>query len=484
MMFSLRRILLVFVFVAIFCSPTLARGAEVSGDNAYAHVEFLVSVAPRFAGTGAEAIAASYIENQFRSYGLETWVENFTIENSYVVEENLLRVVSPENFDLTFIPAVYSPSTDNLVSGRLVRVVGAPENLEQLRGRVVLIERRDLTRAIVDLPPLAVLTYLEDWPPYSEIWIDPPKAPLLWISGSDAQRLIELLGRGNVEVEVQLTARSENAISYNVLALLPGQSEEIIVVGAHHDSVLTPGAVDGATGVAVVLEIARVLSMENLPRTILFASFGSKEPGLLGSAAFVREHAENNIVAAVIFDAIAPGPENGLRVGLRDSPKYATTDWLDFHVQEFAKNLGFYVRSEHLHAVGKYSDHASFTRAGIPGTWIYWVNPEHGELLWPVHTLADNLDAVDNVRLEQVASLGVQLVRWLAGEDLEALRRAYMLPLLLAAFAVASAGAVVLSVTAGSFMRYRRGWGWSRAASVFSLLTALVMVVAYLLLLA
>ena len=363
-------ILLMFVFVAFFCSPVLASGAEVSGDNAYEHVEFLVSIAPRLAGTEAEAIAASYIENEFRSYGLEAWIENFIIEKSYVIVENRLHVVS------------------------------------------------------------------------------------------------------------------ENSISYNVVALLPGQSNEGMVIGAHHDSVLTPGAVDDASGVAVVLEIARVLSTENLPRTILFATFGSEELGLLGSEDFISRHAENNIVAAVVFDSIASGPENGLRIGLVGKPKVATTEWLDLYIQELAENLGFYTQSEYYDDVGGFSDYASFTSVDIPGTWIYWVNPGHDGILWPIHTLADNLDAVNKVRLEQVASFGTRLIRQLAGEDLGALRRAYMLPLLLAAFAVAGAGVVVLSIATGSFMHYRRDWSWSRAALVFSLVTALVMVAAYIWLLA
>jgi aminopeptidase YwaD len=477
------------VLIWVVLAPALVscQELEASWDNAYEHVEFLVSIAPRFAGTRAEAEAARYIESKFQSYGLETWIENFTIGNSYEIEENWLRVTSPEQFDLTFIPAVYSPSTDNIITGQLVRVTEEPENLEQLRERVILVERdtvaegKNFFRTLVDLPPLAVLTYFENWPPYSEIWPDPPQAPLFWISGEDAQRLIELLGQGEVEVELKLKAKTENSLSYNVVALLPGQSEEIMVVGAHHDSVLTPGAVDDASGVAVVLEIARILSAENLPRTILFTTFGGEELGLLGSTAFMREHAENNIVVTIVFDAIAPGPENGLRVGLRDSQEVATTKWLDAYAQELAENLGFYAISGQSSVVRGYSDYASFTRAGIPGTWIYWVNPKHGQILWPIHTLADNLDAVDSVRLGQVTSFGVELIRQLAGADL----KAYELPsLLLAAFTVVSAGTVVLSIATGSFMRYRRGWSWSRASWVFSLFTAVVIIAAYIWLLA
>jgi hypothetical protein len=74
----------VMVAPALVCSQQI----ESSGDNAYEHVEFLANIAPRLAGTEAEAIAASYIENEFRSYGVEAWIENFIIEKSYVVEGN------------------------------------------------------------------------------------------------------------------------------------------------------------------------------------------------------------------------------------------------------------------------------------------------------------------------------------------------------------------------------------------------------------
>jgi|GEM_PF-1097189 len=473
------------LLVSVVLAPALVSGRqpEVSWDNAYEHVEFLTNIAPRFAGTEAEAIAASYIENEFRSYGLETWVENFTIENSYIIEENWLRVTLPERIDLAFVPVVYSPPAENVV-GKLIHVTELPENLERLRERVVLVSSQRLARELSDLPSLAVIFYREGLPAVSEIWPDPPKAPMVWISGSDAQRLIELLEQGEVEVELRLRARIERSTSRNVVAKLLGDNEEIIIVGAHHDSVLTPGAVDDASGVAVVLEMARVLSIENLPRTIIFTTFGSEELGLLGSTAFVQEHVDNKIFAAVVFDVIAPGPENGLRVGLRGSWEIATTEWLDSYAHELAENLDFYAQSEHAQDVGGYSDYASFTRVGIPGTWVYWVNPQHGEILWPTHTLADNLDFIDQTRLEQVTLFGVELVRRLAGEDIEALRRTYDLLLLLAAFAVASAGAVVLSIATGSFMRYKRGWSWSRVAFVFSLLTAAVVVAAYIWLLA
>jgi len=471
MKFCLRHVLLALILASLIYGQALALTMdEVSADRAYSHVERLVGIGPRLAGSPAEALAASYIENEFRSFGLDVWVENFIVENSYVVEENRLSVVQPPK-TLTCVPVVYSPS--GTVLGPLVRSTGGVENENLFRERVVLVARDKLKRELADLPPLAILTYVENMPPMSEIWPNPPKAPMVWISGSDAQQLIELLENGQVEVELRLTARAESRVSRNVVACLPGESDEIIVVNAHHDSMLTPGAVDDASGVAVVLEIARALFTESLQRTVLFTTFSGEELGLLGSQDFVRRHENEPIVASITFDCIGAGPDNGLRIGLKGS----TTEWLDAYIQEVAENLGFYAKSESPEVIGGTTDHESFVGAGFSATWVYWFDPEREGL---IHTLGDNLNAVGRVRLEQVSELGVEVVRQLAGEDIAAWRREFEFPTKGAIFTIIGMGAVVLSIGACSFIHYRRGWTWRKTAWIFSLVVGIVMVVAFL----
>ena len=465
----MRRFLILLALLTLVCSSALVNpSANSSADRAYGHVENIVSIGPRFAGTAAEAMAASYIENEFKSYGLEVWVENFTIAKSYTIEENHLRVTSPEQFDLDFIPILYSPSAEN-VTGKLAHVTELPANYDQLQGQFVLVDRENLEGFIGEMMgamPLAVLTYYENWPPYSEMWMAELNFPVLWISWEDARHLIELLAQSDVKVELSFNASVENSTSKNVVALLRGQSDEIIVVGAHHDSMLTLGAVDDASGVAIVLEIAHTLSTENLQRTILFTSFGGEELGLLGSADFARRHVENNIVATIIFDAIAPGPENGLRIGLEGPREYATTEWLDAYAQELAEKIGLHTKSEDVYTIQGYSDYVSFTNLGVPGTWIYWVNPEHGDTLWPTHTVGDNLDAVDKTRLEQVAMFGTEFIRNLTTEDLGALQWKYLFSERVAVLMVIVLGVTAISIGMSCFLYYKRRWQQMRAASI------------------
>jgi len=84
---------------------------------------------------------------------------------------------------------------------------------------------------------------------------------------------------------------------YNVEAMLKGSepSRPGIVIGAHYDSVEgSPGANDNATGVAALLELARLLSQEKLTRTIRLVAFVNEEPPYfdksegMGSMEYVR----------------------------------------------------------------------------------------------------------------------------------------------------------------------------------------------------
>lgn len=80
--------------------------------------------------------------------------------------------------------------------------------------------------------------------------------------------------------------------SDNVIATLPGTEfpDEYIVLGGHYDSRSwsgqAPGADDNASGIASVLEIARLLSQHDFKRTILFCAWSGEEYGLYGSEAW------------------------------------------------------------------------------------------------------------------------------------------------------------------------------------------------------
>jgi Zn-dependent M28 family amino/carboxypeptidase len=75
----------------------------------------------------------------------------------------------------------------------------------------------------------------------------------------------------------------------NVVVRKLGQSEGIIVVGAHYDKSLEGcGAIDNWTGIVAVAHIYRTLKDAPLRKTLIFVGFGREEQGLLGSKAMVK----------------------------------------------------------------------------------------------------------------------------------------------------------------------------------------------------
>jgi Zn-dependent M28 family amino/carboxypeptidase len=102
----------------------------------------------------------------------------------------------------------------------------------------------------------------------------------------------------------------------NIVAVLPGitQSEKRILVVAHYDSINlgasgskaaeapAPGADDDASGTAVVLELARVMSQYRFRKTIVFIAFGGEEIGLVGSTRYAAAAKASNEQIEAVFN--------------------------------------------------------------------------------------------------------------------------------------------------------------------------------------
>ena len=104
----------------------------------------------------------------------------------------------------------------------------------------------------------------------------------------------------------------------NLIAEIPGSTwpDEVVLVGAHYDSYFQ-GADDNSSGVAALLEMARLAAGGRFKRTVRFVGFDLEELGLVGSTRYVRAHPDERIVAAIVFDCIGyrdptPGAQQGL----------------------------------------------------------------------------------------------------------------------------------------------------------------------------
>lgn len=105
----------------------------------------------------------------------------------------------------------------------------------------------------------------------------------------------ELVGAGYEVTRHSYLARGQEVS--NVVAELPGghRKDEIVIVGAHYDTVeTTPGADDNASAVAVMFELARLMRTISPARTVRFIGFACEEPphfytGEMGSQVYARQ---------------------------------------------------------------------------------------------------------------------------------------------------------------------------------------------------
>lgn len=118
------------------------------------------------------------------------------------------------------------------------------------------------------------------------------------------------------KVEINLPLISETLTCQNVLGMLTGiDSSKTLVLSAHYDHIgddpigfRFPGAVDNASGVAIILQIAKKLAGKTPPFNILFAFFTGEESGLQGAKHFVKT-TPYPISAAINVDSLGFEPD-------------------------------------------------------------------------------------------------------------------------------------------------------------------------------
>jgi carboxypeptidase Q len=128
---------------------------------------------------------------------------------------------------------------------------------------------------------------------------DPTKnLPSVAITAENYNRIVRLLEHQvpvKLTFDIKVKFDTSNTDSFNVIAEIPGATKpnEIVMVGGHFDSWhMGTGATDNGAGSAVAMEVMRILKTLNLKmdRTVRLGLWGGEEEGLLGSAAYVKEH--------------------------------------------------------------------------------------------------------------------------------------------------------------------------------------------------
>jgi len=212
----------------------------------------------------------------------------------------------------------------------------------------------------------------------------------------------------------------------------PTLAAEIVVVGAHYDSVRgCPGANDNGTGVAAGLELARNFAGSRPARTLRIVFFVNEEPPffhstLMGSVVYAKEcKARNDRVVAMLsletmgfysdqkgsqqyphpFDKFFPDTGNYIGfVGDKSAGPLVSRCVESFRSHTQFPSQGCAINDQ-IQGIG-WSDHWSFTRQGYPALMVTDTAPFRYR---QYHTADDTPDRVDYGRLSRVTA-GIERV--------------------------------------------------------------------------
>ena len=182
----------------------------------------------------------------------------------------------------------------------------------------------------------------------------------------DKSLTIHLTVHGNV-------IQGQSEVVYGVLTGIEKPERKIVVYGSHHETNPgTPGANDNASGVAVMLELARYFSQHPTRKSLVFVSTCGEESGAWGSAEFVKQKSDvygEHCEAAIIIDMVNSS-ENGMLAGAENGMKTDAT--LNQMLADFADDLGYFlpIINDPTITRGGLGDSFPWVEKGIPAAFI------------------------------------------------------------------------------------------------------------------
>ncbi|HUY01557.1 MAG TPA: M28 family peptidase [Candidatus Deferrimicrobium sp.] len=174
----------------------------------------------------------------------------------------------------------------------------------------------------------------------------------------------------------------------------------------------SPGSLDNAASVGVMLELARYFKA-NPPKNInlTFISTGSEELNLGGANAFIKKHKhlDPSRTYFINFDGI--GGKGIIRlITSYGFPKKSSSDKLNALFMEVAKDNNIICKSIWL-PVGAWSDYMPVIQAGFEACWL----ASQGSML-NVHLASDNMDTISKEGLKNVLILNIGVIKKLDSE--------------------------------------------------------------------
>ena len=379
-----------------------------------AHVKFLADdlLEGRYSGSRGHAIAERYFIAQLAALGVQPagegggWLQpvplrethtegsRFNLDGAPVEEVIILGDAGNAREiagDLVFVGYGQAGELPKDLRGKVAIVLaGAPAELAPLPRAIASSNEAKLRRlaeagAVAEiLLTTPAVDAVRPWPSAKRNFAKGqtflegqlPPMPVVIARIGDTERI-----RAARRATLHLAQTTRAYTSANVIGLLPGASPDTVVYSAHldHHGICEPeakdsicnGAIDNATGIAELLEIARGFSaLPRRERSVAFMAFTAEELGLHGSS-FFSQHptlAPWRMIANLNLDQVLPaGPVR--EIVLRGTELSTLED----HVRAAAAELGISIGPDPVPEQNFFarSDQLNFARAGVPAACLW-----------------------------------------------------------------------------------------------------------------
>lgn len=375
----------------------------------------------RHLGSDGERRAQDYIEKEFQQAGYEVVREEFETPGWRCGASALLL---EDGSELEAAPCFFSPGGE--VQAELTPFYPqyhSKKSLDSFADKVVFAGNYDFekvagTNALAEELDKAGAAALIINSPYNDTWstkiVRSPhlrRMLVFTVSQRTALRLAREVGKPvTLRLDAEVFAhRSCNLVARHRPA---GATRGKLVIGGHYDTAPNiPGAGDNASGIAVLLEAARLLRDEAGEWEIDWVAFGGEEyggPGYgIGGYEYWQQHQGEPIRAMLCLDDLGtyltvPEARTGRSPVLREL------------IRSHAERSGLRVVP-----FRRGSDQGIFHLHGIPTVWFTDGGPDSGIRHFPLHSPQDNLDLIDFDQLQRVTLDIVDILKALFTKGLE-----------------------------------------------------------------
>ena len=347
----------------------------------------------RMGGSDAELQAAKYLQDYCAKLGMNAVIEDFPVDMANMQE----AVFEADGISITCKGYLNAGNAEIEAPFYYLRST-EPYALKQCKGKIVMIDGYMgywMYQDLLENGAVGFVTY-DGNANYADRDIDQRelraqvhkgnKIPGVNINAKDA---IALINKGVTTAKITLKQEEYEGNSRNVIAELPGEIDEYIVLTAHYDSTsLSQGAYDNMSGSVGLLGIAEYFLNHPHRYGLRFVWCGSEERGLLGAKAYCQNHEEDLKKVALNINLDMIGCIMGKFIGC-----CSTEEKLVHYIDYMGSELGFPISvKQDVYS----SDSTPFADKGVPALSFARIAPPN------TATIHNSYDTIAVMKGEQM----------------------------------------------------------------------------------